>query len=212
MTYPQDDKPQARKGLLASLSAALSPQPIPEDDSGPLTAPKGVLTAMVITIVSGAIYVFSGGLGLLTIGQLMESSKDQYQQWINDCTAQFGGFGSAAITETSATGSAAACQGLTEMTAASWDSYRTASLVVSAVFLAMGLALIAAGYFLKLGRKWARRTVVAVAVITVAAAMLLGMSSPIILVATLLLMVAVVLCYLSSGATFFLRAAARRHG
>lgn len=210
MTY--DGRPKPRRGLLSALSGALSPQPVPEDDTGPLTPPKGVLAAMVLTILAGAVYVFSGGLGVLTIGQMMDSSKAQYRQWINDCTAQFGGFGSAVITEESPTGSAAACQGLAEMTADNWDAFRTASIVVSAVFLAMGLALVAAGYFLRQGRKWSRRTIVLIAVITVAAAMLLGMSSPIILGATLLLMIAVVLCYLASGATYFLRVAARRHG
>lgn len=205
-----DNQPGARRGFFASLSAALSPQPIPEDDTGPLTPPKGIVTAMVLTILAGAVYVFSGGLGVLTIGQMMEESKAQYQQWLSDCTSKFGGIGTA-ITEESPTGSAAACQSLTEMTADTWASFRTASIVVSAVFLAMGLALVAAGFFLRMGRKWARRTIVAVAIITVAAAMLLGMSSPIILGATLVLMIAVVLCYLSSGATFFLRAAARGH-
>lgn len=201
---------QPRRGFLASLSAALSPPPIPEDDTGPLTAPKGVLTAMVLTILSGAIYVFSGGLGVLTIGQLMEQSKEQYQQWITDCTREYGGIGSA-ITAESPTGSAAACQSLSEMTPDAWESFRTASVVVSTVFLLMGLALVAAGFFLRLGRKWARRTMVSIAVITVAAAMLLGMTSPIVLAATLLLMIAIVLCYLFTGGTFFLRAAARKH-
>ena len=59
----QPGQPQ-RRGFFASLSAALTPPPMPDDDSGPLKAPKGVLAAMVLAIVAGAIFILSGGLSL----------------------------------------------------------------------------------------------------------------------------------------------------
>lgn len=207
----RNDQPGQRRGFLAALSAALSPQPIPENDTGPLRPPKGVLAATVLAIVAGAIYILSGGLGISTLDSMLKQSRSQYQSWITDCTNQFGGIGTTAVTETSPTGSAATCQGLKMMTSADWDSFRTASLVVSVVFLLMGIALVLAGWFIRFGRRWARRVLVGVAVITVLAAMMLGMTSPVILGATLLLLIGVVLCYLSSGATYFLRVAARRH-
>lgn len=207
----RNDQPGQRRGFLAALSAALSPQPIPENDTGPLRAPKGVLAATVLAIVAGAVFALSGGLGISTLSSMLAQSRTQYQTWINDCNTKFGGIGTTAVTETSPTGSAATCQGLKEMTTADWESFRTASLIVSVVFLLMGIAVVLGGWFLRTGRRWARRVLVGVAVITVLAAMMLGMTSPVILAATLLLMVAVVLCYLSSGATFFLRVAARRH-
>jgi hypothetical protein len=206
----QPGQPQ-RRGFLASLSAALTPPPLPEDDSGPLKTPKGVLAAMVLTIVAGAIFVLSGGLGLVTMDSMMDASQKQYQGWLDDCRAQFGGIGTTAVTETSPTGSAATCQSMVEMTSSDWDSFQTASVIVSTVFLLMGLALVAAGIFLRVGRMWARRVAIAVTIITVLAAMMLGMTSPVVLGATLLLMIAVVLCYISSGGAFFMRVKARRH-
>lgn len=204
------NRPQ-RRGFLAQMSAALAPRPLPDDDTGPLTAPKGVLAAMILSIVAGAVYVMSGGLGVITINSMLSASRKQYQTWIDDCTAQFGGIGTTAVTETSPTGSAATCRGLAEMTTADWSSFKTASVIVSVVFLVMGIGLIFAGIFLRRGALWARRVTVAVTIITVLAAMMLGMTSPVVLGATVLLMVAVVLCYVSSGATYFMRVRARRH-
>jgi hypothetical protein len=200
-----------RRGFLASLSAALTPPPLPDDDSGPLKAPRGVLVAMVLTILSGTIFVLSGGLGLVTMDSMMSASKKQYQGWMDDCRAQFGGIGTTAVTETSPTGSAATCQSLVEMTGSDWDSFQTASVIVSSVFLLMGVALVGAGIFLRVGRMWARRVAIAVTIVNVLAAMMLGMTSPIVLGATLLLMIAVVLCYISTGGMYFIRVRARRH-
>lgn len=214
MTSPYSNQPgrqPQRRGFLASLSDALAPQPIPEHDDGPLKPPRGVVVATVLAAIAGLVYVLSGGAGVFTINQMMADSRGQYQKWIDDCTAQFGGFGTSAITETSATGSAATCQSLSEMTNADWDTFKTASVVVSVIFLIMGIALVAAGLFLRRGAMWARRVIIAVTIITVLAALMLGMSSPLILGATLLLMIAVVLCYLSSGATYFMRVKARKH-
>lgn len=214
MTSPysnQPRNPRERRGFLASLSAALTPAPLPDHDDGPLKAPKGVIAATVLSIVAGAIYILSGGLGVVTIGEMLKQSRAEYQKWIDQCTAQFGGIGTSAVTETSPSGSAATCQGLVHMSGADWDSFKTASVIVSAVFLVMGIGLVLAGWFLRLGRTWARRVIIGVTIITVLAAMMLGMSSPIILGATLLLMISVVLCYISSGATYFLRVKSRKH-
>lgn len=206
-----DGRPPARRGFFASLSDAMAPKPIPDDDTAPLVAPRGVVAAMVLSIVAGAVYIFSGGLGVLTLDTLIKESRKVYQGLADDCIAQFGGIGTDAVTAESPSGTASTCQGLTEMTGADWSSFRTASLVVSVVFLLMGVLLVAAGWFLKAGRTWARRSIVGVATVTVLAALMLGMSSPILLAATLLLLVAIVMCYLSSGATYFLRVKARRH-
>ncbi|MEO9010426.1 MAG: hypothetical protein ABI382_08560 [Nakamurella sp.] len=218
MTGPYENQPYsnqpnrpAKRGFLASMSAALAPRPIPDDDGGPLKAPKGVIAAMVLSIVAGAVYVLSGGLGVITINSMLAASRKQYNGWINDCTSQFGGIGTTAVTESAPTGSAATCQGLVQMSGSDWNSFKMASVIVSAVFLVMGIGLIAAGVFLRMGRLWARRVTIAVTVITVLAAMMLGMTSPVVLGATLLLMISVVLCYVSSGATYFVRVKARRH-
>lgn len=210
MTSSNDERP-ARRGFLASLSAALSPQPIPENDTGPLTAPKGVLTATVLSIIAGAMYLFSGGISLAGIDELLERSRTDYADQLSDCTNQFGGVGTSAVTAASPTGPALTCQRMSVLTDSDWDAYRSASIVVAVAFMLMGALLVLGGWFLRAGRAWARRTVVGVAVITVLAALMLGVSTPFILAATLLVLVAVVLCYLASGATYFLRVKARKH-
>lgn len=196
---------------MASLSAALSPQPIPENDTGPLVAPKGVLAAMVLSMIAGAMYLFSGGVSIAGTDAMMQQAQDQYHDQINQCTRDFGGIGTTAVTAASPTGAASTCQRMSTLAASDWDAYRTASIVVAVAFIVMGLLLVLGGWFLRAGRAWARRTVVGVAIITVLAALMLGVSTPFILAATLLVMIAVVLCYLSSGATYFLRVKARKH-
>lgn len=190
---------------------SLAPRPVPDDDDGPLKPPRGVTIATVLAVIAGVIYVLSGGAGVLTINAMMSDSIKQYNQYIDDCTAQFGGYGTSVITETSATGSMATCQSLTQMTGDDWGTFKTASIVVSVIFLAMGIAVLAAGLFLRRGAMWARRVIISVTIITMLAAMMLGMSSPIILAATLLLIIAVLLCYIGSGGGYFMRVKARKH-
>ncbi len=211
MTRPNDEPSASRRGFLAALSAALSPQPLPENDDGPLVAPKGVAAATVLSIVAGAMYLFSGGLSVLGVDSMMRNARGEYQSQLSECTSRFGGVGSTAVTAASPTGPAATCQRMSVLTDSDWESFRTASMVVAVVFMLMGAILVLAGWFLRAGQAWARRSLVAVAIVTVLGALMLGVSTPFILAATLLVMIAVILCYLSSGATFFLRVRARKH-
>jgi hypothetical protein len=206
-----NEQPAARRGFLASLSSALSPQPIPENDTGPLKPPRGVLTATVLAIIAGAVYLFAGTVSVAGLDAALQQQRADYATQIQDCNNQFGGIGTTAVTATSPTGAAATCQRMITMAPSDWDSYRTASMVLAVAFIVMGALLVVAGWFLRAGRAWARRCIVAIAIVTVLAALMLGMSSPILLAATLLVMVAVVLCYLASGATYFMRVKARRH-
>lgn len=210
VTNPHDRRP-ARRGFLASLSAALTPQPLPEDDSGPLTAPKGVRVAMVLSLIAGAVYLFAGTISVAGLDSAVQQQRADYTEQVRKCTSDFGGIGTTAITAASPTGAEATCQRLPVMAAADWDSFRTASMVLAVGFLIMGALLVVAGWFLRAGSAWARRAIVGVAIVTVLVSLLLGVSSPILLLATLLVMVAVVLCYLSSGATYFMRVKMRRH-
>ena len=205
------EPPAARRGFLASLSAALTPQPIPDNDTGPLVPPRSVIVAMVLAIVAGVVYLFAGTVSVVGLNSALQQQRTSYENQIQDCTRQFGGVGTSAITQTSPTGAAQTCQRMLTMADSDWDNFRTASLVVAVAFLVMGALLVVAGWFLRAGRAWARRSAVTVAIITVLAALMLGVSSPILLAATLLVMVAVVLCYLASGATYFQRVKLRKH-
>jgi hypothetical protein len=206
-----NERPAARRGFLASLSAALTPQPIPENDTGPLVPPRGVMVAMVLAIVAGVVYLFAGTVSVVGLDAALKQQRVTYDQQIQDCTTQFGGVGTTVITAKSPTGDAQTCQRMLTMADSDWDNFRTASLVVAVAFLVMGALLVVAGWFLRAGRAWARRSAVGVAIVTVLAALMLGVSSPILLAATLLVMVAVVLCYLASGATYFQRVKLRKH-
>ncbi len=211
MTNSPTGRPPRRRGFLASLSEALAPQPIPDDDTGPLVAPKGIIAAMVMAIAAGVAYLFWGGFIVAQIDTMMRTVRADYADQVQDCTAQFGGIGTTAVTAQSPTGLAQTCQQTPVMQATDWDGIETANIILAVVFMVMGALLVLGGWFLRQGRAWARRTVVWITILTLLAAFLLGVTSALILAATLLLLVAVVLCYISSGATFFLRVKERKH-
>lgn len=203
-------QPSARRGFLASLSAALAPPPIPEDDTGPLRAPKGVITAVVLAMLGGAMYVFSGAVSLVGTNDLLHQARVQYEDQVSTCQSSMGGIGTA-ITAASPTGQAATCQSLRVLSDTDWSNFHSFSIGIASAYLILGLILIVAGWFLRQGAAWARRAGAGVVVVTVLASMFLGMSTTFILIATLFGVIAVVLCYIGSGAVYFLRVKARKH-
>jgi hypothetical protein len=208
MTRPGQNPP-ARRGFLSSLSNALTPPPVPDDDSAPLRVPKGVLTASVLSIIGGILFLFQGVLGIFNITSIIANGKTSYAQQVTDCNAKVGGIGSA-VTVTQPTEAVSSCQKIPTMAAADWDNYHTVYLVLFAVFAVIGISVIAAGWFLRAGAMWARRTLVAVTLITVLGALFLQITGALTLAATVAVLIALVLCYLSSGGQFFLLVRARR--
>jgi hypothetical protein len=199
----------ARRGFLASLSSALTPPPVPEDDDAPLRVPRGVMVASVLAIIGGILFLFQGVLGLFNISAIIANGKTSYAQQVTDCTSKVGGIGTA-VTVTSPSEVASSCQRLPTMTPADWDNYHSVYLILFAVFAIIGVAVLAAGWFLRSGAMWARRTLVAVTLITVLGALFLQISGALTLAATFAVLIAVVLCYLSSGGQYFLLVRARR--
>lgn len=202
-------QPAARRGFLASLSAALAPPPIPEDDTGPLRAPKGVITAVVLAIVGGLIYLLQGVMGLTNLDFVVTSSQQAYTDQVTKCQ-QVGGIGDA-VTGTSPTDLVDTCKRMAPYGSADWDSLRSVYLGLFVVFVVLGLATVTAGWFLRTGAAWARRVLVTITVVTVLGAMFLQISGMVTLIATMAVLIAVVLCYLASGAQYFLRVKARKH-
>src|SRR5699024_9975177 len=149
-----------------SMMEGLTPQPIDEDDDSPLVAPKGVKTASVLTILAGLVYVFWYLLAVVRINTLLDQVRDNYHDQVNTCTQQVGGFGTA-ITASSPTGTMATCQQLTEMTDSSFHSIRSFLIVVWILYIVIGIVLVLAGWFLRVGRMWARRALITVTAITV---------------------------------------------
>lgn len=209
MVTSSSQQPAARRGFLASLSAALTPQPIPENDTGPLRPPKGVVTATVLAIVGGVLFLLQGVMGLTNIDFVVSSSQKAYSDQVATCQ-QVGGIGSA-VSAASPTALVDTCQKMTPYQSADWDSLRSVYLGLFVVFVIIGLACVAAGWFLRTGAAWARRTLVTVTVVTVLGALFLQISGMVTLAATMAVLIAVVLCYLASGAAYFIRIKARKH-
>ena len=201
----------ARRGFLASLSGILGPQPIREDldENAPLTPPKGVLTASVLAIIAGLLFLFQGVLGLTqidaTVSNAVQSYQQQYNQQVSDC-AQVGGIGTA-VTATTPDDLVSTCKGLTSMTDRDWadltTSYHSSLTVLLVVFIVFGLGSAVGGWFLRSGAAWSRRVIVAITVVTVLGALMLHVFTVLTLPATVAMLIAMVLCYISSGGQFF---------
>jgi len=199
-----------KSGFLAKMQAASVPV-IPEDDGKLIIRPRGVTIASVLVIIAGAIIVFSGIAGYVQTDAYLADSVQLNTTLLADCTKSFGGFGTtlAAATVPSLTSSAALCHSAVKPTAAVIDGFRTASHVVGIVFALIGLMFIAAGWFLRAGARWAKRTVVTGSAVLLLAAAVLRLSTPYTLLATLLLVVAVVMTYLGQNSIYFARVARR---
>jgi hypothetical protein len=208
MTSPGQNTP-ARRGFLSSISAALTPPPVPEDDNAPLRVPKGVITASVLSIIGGILYLFQGTLGLFNIDSIIDNGRKSYTEQVTTCNNQVGGIGTAA-TGAAPTNVVSSCQKLPTMTDTDWANYHTVYVVLFVVFALIGIAVLAAGWFLRAGAMWARRTLVTVTLLTVLSALFLQITGALTLAATFAVLIAVVLCYLSSGGQFFLLMKARR--
>lgn len=208
MTSSGQNSP-ARRGFLSSISSALTPPPVPEDENAPLRVPKGVITASVLSIIGGILYLFQGTLGLFNIDSIIENGKKSYTEQVGTCNTQVGGIGTA-VTATSPSDVVSSCQKLPDMTAADWDNYHTVYLILFVVFTLIGIAVLVAGWFLRAGAMWARRTLVTVTLVTVLAALFLQITGALTLAATFAVLISVVLCYLASGGQYFLLMKARR--
>lgn len=202
-------QPAARRGFLASLSAALTPPPIPDDDTGPLRPPKGVMVGVVLAIIGGVLFLLQGVMGLTNLDFVVTQSQQAYGDQVTKCQ-QVGGIGTA-VTATTPTDLVDTCKRLAPYESADWDSLRSVYVGLFVVFVLLGLAAITAGWFLRAGAAWSRRVLVTITIITVLGAMFLQISGLITLAATMAVLIAVVLCYLASGAQYFLRVKARKH-
>ncbi len=203
-------QPARRRGFLASLQAAMAPMP-PEDDddTGPLPVPKTVTIATVLSILGGLLFLYQGVGGLTLLSRLVSQSKDGYNTDVKGCINDVGGIGTA-VTGTAPADKVSYCKSLPTMDAAAWDSYRSTLTVLFVAFTIIGIASVAAGWFLRRGARWARRVLIAVTVVTVIAAMLLRISGPLSLAGTVGVLAAVVLCYIGSGGLYFTRMHTRK--
>jgi hypothetical protein len=84
--------------------------------------------------------------------------------------------------------------------------------MISVIIVVIGLIALVGGWFLRVGAKWSRLTVVGAVIISVIVTMLFQVSNLFTLAGTLLLVVSVMLCYIGKGSVYFARLKARRAG
>ena len=211
MTSPRPKK----SGFLAKLQN-MAVVPLPADDGQPIVRPRGVTIASVFGIVAGVVFLFAGVLGFAQTNAALDYAIKQNAASLASCSKTFGdgtagGYGTTLTTPTvaSLTSTAANCRSLAVPTQADKDGFKTTQHVFGVIFALIGLLFIAAGWYLRQGAKWAKRTLVIGGAILLLAAALLKLSTPITLLGTLLVAISVVMTYIGKNSAYFLRVAMR---
>jgi hypothetical protein len=212
MTTPGSDRP--RRGFLAGLAERLAPPVVPEDDdpSQPLVPPTAVKSAVVLAIVAGALYLFIGLVGAFNTNSAIDVQVNNYNAKIVECQEKVGGIGDQ-VTATPADDVkdlAATCKTLQTLTPEVIQSAKTQNLLFAVIIALMGVAAVAAGWFLRAGAKWAKRVLIGLIALAFIGTLLLGIGNLLLLVGTLLLAIAVMLTIVGRGGVYFSRVANRR--
>jgi len=214
MTTP-GDRPR-RSGFLASLSSALTPPVVTDDEPNkPLTPPKTVNVATVLTMLAGLLFLYLGANLLVNLDRNLNTVVTAYSDGITKCTNEVGGIGDKVVTPAQGaskeqTDLAEQCKTVVPLTQEMKDGARSRGTMVCWVLMVVGVAAMAVGWFVRSGAPWARRAAVGLVVVTMVMTMFLQISSPLTMLATLFLVAAVLMSYLGSGGVFFTRAAMRR--
>jgi len=211
-----------KSGFMAGLQAAMVPT-VPADDGKPLVRPGAVTVASVLVMIAGLLFLALGALWFSTASSQVDLQAKAYVKVIAQCSQFFGGYGTAvpssaaapsALPETivPATALPGLCRTLTEPTQSetTQQSYRSSIRIFSVVLILIGLATAISGWFLRDGRRWARRVLIAVVVVQLALAFLLQVSNLFTLVATLLVVIGMSITFLGRASGFFLAVAIRK--
>lgn len=210
-----------RPGIFDSFRGAFAPQQLPEDDGRPIVAPRSILIASALSLVCGVILAFLSVLGLTQLGSYeadFDKAVADYRTQTSQCVTDVGGFGSSLVIPPGVSDDQKAryetCQQYVTYSdadiASIRESQKTQNIVVIAVLMIIGLAAVAAGWFLRSGARWTRRTILGLVIVLLASIMLRVLGSILILGASLLLVVAVMLSFVGAGGLFFARHRARR--
>ncbi len=203
-----------RPGIFDSFRAAMTPPPLPEDDGQPISPPRTVLAATVMSILSGLVFLFIGGVSLFTTDDQLNNAVAAYNKEISDCTTQFGGIGDAVVVPAGAaadvTAAADICKQYRPLTDDAISTAKTQNIMVSVIITLIGVMAVVGGWFLRSGTRWSRLTVAGGVVISVLVTMMFQVSNLFTLVATLVMIIAVMLCYIGKGGVYFARLKARR--
>ena len=210
-----------RRGFLSALQSAMAPR-IPDDDGSPIVRPTIITVASVLAILGGVIFLYFGVGTIANRQNTVDNQKVLLADAGNQCRTYVGGIGTAVPsgvpTPTSASGPIAAtalpsqCAAITsdQIPEADAANFRSLVVKVGAVFALVGVIVGVAGWYLRQGFRWARRVLVAVAIVTLLAAALLQLSAPLTLAATLMLVIGLVMTYVGRGAVYFIQTVNRR--
>ena len=220
MTTPA---PRPRKGFLASFQAAMAPV-APEDDGSPIVRPTAIKVACGLILAAAACFLFTGGYFITHVNSQADLARTNVVQSGAQCKTYVGGIGTnvpstvpsipATVTgPLAATELPTACKAYQtdEPTATQIDSFKNALRVYGIIFVIVGLAAAAAGWYLLGGPRWARRVLVAIALLSLAGAALFGVSTTLTLFATLLIVIGLVMTYIGRGGLYYARIALRRN-
>lgn len=211
-----------KSGFMARLQSAMVP--VMPEDGAPLVRPRGVGVASVIVIVAGVLYLLIGALSVASTGSQANAYADTYASAVRQCQDTGLGIGTAVLTEaatpTAGPTSPIALTALpgvcrTQITAAALpadalSSYKTSLVVFSVILIVVGLCTAVSGWFLREGRRWARRVLIAVVLVQLILAFLFQVSNTITLLATLLVVVGLSTTFIGRASAFFIGTAQRK--
>ncbi|GGM04049.1 hypothetical protein [Nakamurella endophytica] len=86
--------PRPRRSWLSNFSAAMAPV-LPEDDGSPIVRPRSVLVAMVLTMLSGLVFLFVGLVSVASAGSQVDQLRTAYADVVQQCQNSYGTYGSA---------------------------------------------------------------------------------------------------------------------
>ena len=213
MSFGSGD-PRKRPGLFDTFRAAMTPPPLPVDDGQPVSAPKSVIVATVLSLVAGLVFLFIGGVSLATTDEQLDNAVKAYNATVAQCVTDFQGIGDSVVVppnpSTDVSNRADSCKQYRPLTDETISSARTQNILISVVIVVIGLVAAVGGWFLRPGAGWSRLTVAGAVVLSIIVTLFFQVSNIFTLAATLLLIVAVMLCYIGRGAVYFARLKARR--
>lgn len=206
---------------MARLQSAMVPV-LPEDGA-PLVRPRAVTIASVLVIIAGVLFLLIGALSIASTGSQATAYSTFYASAVRQCQDGVGGIGTAVPTTVATptvgpttplalTALPGSCRQITEPTlsASALSSYKSTLTTFSVVLMIVGLVTIASGWFLREGRRWARRVLIAVVVIQLALAFLFQVSNTITLLATLLVVAGLSTTFIGRASAFFISSAQRK--
>ncbi len=206
---------------MARLQSAMVPV-LPEDGA-PLVRPRSVTIASILVIVAGVLFLLIGALSVASTGSQAKTYSDFYASAVNQCQNSVGGVGTAVPTTVATptvgpttplalTALPGSCRQITEPTLSSsaLSSYKSTLTTFSVVLIGIGLVTLASGWFLREGRRWARRVLIGVVLVQLILAFLFQVSNTITLLATLLVVAGLSTTFIGRASAFFIASAQRK--